>query len=191
VREMNLSALKKGMQKVVWDGKNSKDQEVKAGEYSYRITATDEHEKPVQVSTGSTGIVNGVTFEQGKPYLLVGEKKYALDSIERIENAPVIPTAPAADKKLATEKSTKNNAASGPKSTAENMNLSSINNEKNMLQNDSEQEKINKDSMIAAALKQAMNTEPSADEEVSAAGNTVGAEEAQGENKMGIWNPYL
>lgn len=85
VREIELGAMGKGPQAIRWDGKNSKNQEQPVGEYTFRINATGDGGKPIQVKTSTSGLVSGVSFEGGKPMLLVGDKKIALDTVGRIE----------------------------------------------------------------------------------------------------------
>lgn len=85
IREISLSGAKKGTQNINWDGKNDKGIGQDPGEYSFRVTAKDKSELPVKAELSSAGIVTGVSFEKGRPLLLVGDKKLSLDSISRIE----------------------------------------------------------------------------------------------------------
>lgn len=85
MREYELGGLKKGPQAIKWDGKNQKGQEQLAGEYSFRITATDASQKAIDVKTSTSGLVSGVVFESGKPWLIVDEKKIPLEGVGRIE----------------------------------------------------------------------------------------------------------
>lgn len=85
VREVELAGMMKGPQSIRWDAKNGKNQEVPLGEYTYRITATGEQGKPLQINTATGGLVSGVVFEGGKPMLLVDDKKIALETVGRIE----------------------------------------------------------------------------------------------------------
>jgi hypothetical protein len=98
LREYELGGMKKGFQSVKWDGKNGKGQEQSAGEYTFRVTATDAQNKPVLAKTSTAGLVTGVVFEQGKPLLLVDDKKIPLDVVGRIEaDLPKSAPAPAAE----------------------------------------------------------------------------------------------
>lgn len=85
IRSYELGAMQKGMQSIKWDGKNNKSLDQQEGDYSFRVTATDSQNKPVIVKTGTSGIVSGVVFEQGKAFLMVNDKKVALDTIGKIE----------------------------------------------------------------------------------------------------------
>jgi flagellar basal-body rod modification protein FlgD len=86
IREIELGALKKGQQNIVWDGKAKNGAEMGKGEYSFRVTATDENETPIQVSTSTAGLVTGVVFENGKAHLIVGDAKIPFDTVNKIEN---------------------------------------------------------------------------------------------------------
>ncbi|NUM87592.1 MAG: hypothetical protein HUU37_00170 [Bdellovibrionales bacterium] len=85
VREYDLGAQKAGKNSVRWDGKNTKGGANDKGEYSFRVNATDDKDQPIKVATSTAGLVTGVVFEQGKPYLLVGETKVPFDGVDRIE----------------------------------------------------------------------------------------------------------
>jgi flagellar basal-body rod modification protein FlgD len=85
LREYEMGGVKKGFQSIKWDGKNGKAQEQGVGEYTFRVNATDAHNKPVLAKTSTSGLVSGVVFEGGKPLLLVEDKKIPLDVVGRIE----------------------------------------------------------------------------------------------------------
>jgi flagellar basal-body rod modification protein FlgD len=85
VREISLVGAKMGTQNIKWDGKNDKGVTQDPGEYSFRVTAKDKNELPIKAELATAGIVTGVSFEKGRPLLLVGDKKISLDSISRIE----------------------------------------------------------------------------------------------------------
>lgn len=85
VRELSLVGAKSGPQKIVWDGKNDKGLPLDPGEYSFKVSALDKQEKPIQASLSEAGIITGVSFEGGKPFLLMGDKKLALATVTRIE----------------------------------------------------------------------------------------------------------
>ncbi|MCO5142765.1 MAG: hypothetical protein M9962_06720 [Oligoflexia bacterium] len=92
VREISLSNMMKGPQSIKWDGKNDKNQEMGAGEFSFKITAVDDQERPMQIKLNSTGLVSGVVFEGGKALLIVDDKKIPIDAVGRIENDKETPT---------------------------------------------------------------------------------------------------
>ncbi len=109
MRELELGSMKKGPQAIKWDGKLKSGAEAQKGEYSFRVTATDENEVPIQVKTSTAGLVTGVVFEGGKPMLIVGDAKIPFDTVNRIENTTEAVTPKSADKMTAKDL-TKNSA---------------------------------------------------------------------------------
>ncbi|MGZ3692934.1 MAG: flagellar hook assembly protein FlgD [Bdellovibrionota bacterium] len=85
VRELELGVMTKGQQSLRWDGKNGKGQEQPLGEYTFRVAATGDGGKPIQINTSTAGLVSGVSFEGGKAMLMVGDKKIALETVGKIE----------------------------------------------------------------------------------------------------------
>ena len=93
IREFDLGSMKQGMQSIKWDGKTGKGLPAVPGEYTYRVNAKGDGGKVIQVKMGSSGLVNGVVFEGGKPILLVDDKKIPLEAVGKI-----IAESPAAEK---------------------------------------------------------------------------------------------
>ena len=85
IREYDLGTMAKGAQSIRWDGKDKKNLDVNAGEYSYKVSAMDVQGRPMQIDTAKSGLVTGVSFEGGKAMLMVGEKKIPLEAVGRIE----------------------------------------------------------------------------------------------------------
>ena len=85
IREFELGSMSKGGQSIRWDGKNGKNQEVNAGEYTYRVNASDKQGVALTIDTSTAGLVSGVVFESGKAQLLVDGKKIPMEAIGRIE----------------------------------------------------------------------------------------------------------
>jgi flagellar basal-body rod modification protein FlgD len=86
IREIELGAMVMGDQSIRWDGKNKNNQQAPVGEYTFRVSASANGGKPLTINTGASGVVSGVVFEGGKPLLLVGDRKIALESVGRIES---------------------------------------------------------------------------------------------------------
>ena len=87
IREMPFDKLEKGRQRLPWNGVDDDGRTAKPGDYSFRVTAYDEAERPVKAKTEREGIVSGVEFEKGMPVLLVGNERILMDTVSRIENA--------------------------------------------------------------------------------------------------------
>lgn len=84
VREIELGVRDEGLQKVRWDGKSEKGQELDSGLYRFVIAAKDKDDKTVEVDTRSTGLVEGVSFESGNAVLLVGGKKIPMNAVSKV-----------------------------------------------------------------------------------------------------------
>ncbi len=72
VRVMTRANVGSGVQEIGWDGNDSTGQPLDDGRYTVSIEATDVQGNPVQASPLTKGIVDGITFENGYPELLVG-----------------------------------------------------------------------------------------------------------------------
>ena len=198
VRELAATGLKKGPQKVMWDGKSDKGAELAKGQYTFKVIAKDQTEKSVKAKTETNGVVSGVSFEGGKAILLVGDQKVPFDSIGKIEDAAMANQAAmnqAAAKKSPqeysevakegqkvddqTEKRTAEKLAADKNLSIEKADDLVPENLRNNLPNQNVREKINKDSEqkpIAAANAKVIEASADEDEEVK-------------NNYMGLWNP--
>jgi flagellar basal-body rod modification protein FlgD len=67
-----------------WDGKLADGTTALAGNYSISIAATDVAGKAVTAKTSMTGIVSGVDMSGDEPYLIVGNARIALDSVQSV-----------------------------------------------------------------------------------------------------------
>jgi flagellar basal-body rod modification protein FlgD len=63
-----------GSHQVEWDGKDAQGNTVEDGYYSYTVSATDDNGDPVTVETQARLMVTGLTYYEGTPYLLTGER---------------------------------------------------------------------------------------------------------------------
>ncbi|MBW2369013.1 MAG: flagellar hook assembly protein FlgD [Deltaproteobacteria bacterium] len=61
-----------GTHAVEWNGTNDYGDMMPDGSYTYEVVAIDNNLGFLPVSTALTGIVSGVTYEMGTPYLVVG-----------------------------------------------------------------------------------------------------------------------
>lgn len=69
VRTLEAGAHGAGLVTVQWDGKNNTGTTQPAGSYSVAVSATNAEDEPVSVSQEATGLVVGVSFDQGYPVL--------------------------------------------------------------------------------------------------------------------------
>ncbi|MBI5584046.1 MAG: flagellar hook assembly protein FlgD [Deltaproteobacteria bacterium] len=81
VRTLELGAQDTTKQKLVWDGKNLAGAALPDGEYSFRVTALDEKDQSINVTTTMTGKVDGVSFDSTGTLLRIGSKQVLLSEI--------------------------------------------------------------------------------------------------------------
>ncbi|MCX7046222.1 MAG: flagellar hook assembly protein FlgD [Candidatus Sumerlaeota bacterium] len=86
VRTIEAGAKSSGDQQTAWDGKDDAGATAPNGVYTFSITAKDSQDKAVDVSTFSSGIVDGITFDQGITYLNVGGQMVQLGDVMEIHN---------------------------------------------------------------------------------------------------------
>lgn len=71
IRTVKVGPQNAGSHSVEWDGRDDVGGTVPPGEYRFFVTAKDSDGKGFDALTNVTGIVTGVTFEGGVPYLIV------------------------------------------------------------------------------------------------------------------------
>mgnify|MGYP000202217515 CR=1 FL=1 len=71
VRILTPGAQQAGIQRASWDGRDANGNPLPAGDYSFNISARDLAGGPVESETFSSGIVSGVLFENGVPFVTV------------------------------------------------------------------------------------------------------------------------
>jgi flagellar basal-body rod modification protein FlgD len=84
-RTINAQYQKAGPQTLTWDGKDAAGRPVPAGDYHFQVTATDKAGKPVAVEESLQGIVEGVTYDGDRPYLIVGGSRVDLSTLTNIK----------------------------------------------------------------------------------------------------------
>lgn len=89
VREIELNN-QEGSQSYQWDGLDFAGNKLPDGEYRIRIEAFDSKGNPVEVSTLSSGIVTGMTFENNVTYLIINDStKIELGQVKEIRNLEI------------------------------------------------------------------------------------------------------
>lgn len=81
VRDLELSAMPTGSNSIEWDGNDYLGNKVQDGAYSYEISAIDSDGNAVTTTQYISGVVTGVTFENGKAYLLSDETKIPMGNV--------------------------------------------------------------------------------------------------------------
>lgn len=84
VRSWTEGAMDAGRQSLVWNGQDDAGQQVAPGAYSFSITALDGEGAPLTVEQIQTGRVEKVEFQDGNPYLRIGDRWFALADIQSI-----------------------------------------------------------------------------------------------------------
>ena len=75
VRKVELGAQGKGDHSFAWDGRDDEGNLLPAGMYRIEVMAADAEGLTVASSTNVSGIVTGVTYENGVPELMLGETR--------------------------------------------------------------------------------------------------------------------
>lgn len=84
VRTVKLGAQTAGQMEFTWDGHGDDGGTSPPGNYQVRVSAIDKKGDPVSVDTRGRGTVQGVSFEQGYPELLIGKDRVAMSQIVEI-----------------------------------------------------------------------------------------------------------
>jgi len=75
VHTLDLTNLDAGTHDIPWPGTDPNGQPLAEGDYTVNIDATDGEGNPVSASTLVSGVVQGISFENGYPELLVGKRR--------------------------------------------------------------------------------------------------------------------
>ncbi len=86
VKEMSSGTdlIAAGRQKIAWDGTDGEGSHLADGKYTYKIIARSVSGNYADVSTTERGMVEGVTREGGRSYLLVNGRKVAPESVATV-----------------------------------------------------------------------------------------------------------
>ena len=76
VRTITGAPTTEGTHELTWDGKDDQGNTMPDGLYSFSVTAKDSDKAPIDVTTGESGIVKGVTVENGVVVLDLGNEQY-------------------------------------------------------------------------------------------------------------------
>jgi flagellar basal-body rod modification protein FlgD len=81
VRTLAFANPETGSNTHIWDGNDATGQRVDPGIYRVEVNATNADGSDVASTTTVTGHVDGVTFQNGQAWLLVGEREIPLASV--------------------------------------------------------------------------------------------------------------
>jgi len=83
VRSYDLKGLKKGDNKITWNGQNDKGQNQNPGDYRFAIEAKA-GEKKIAVKTDFDGVITGINYTQEGPVLMVGNQSIKMRDVRKI-----------------------------------------------------------------------------------------------------------
>ena len=84
IRTVSMSNQEAGEYDFSFDGKDNNGYPVPDGKYSFTLLAFDNAGSPIEVSTGLSGLVTAVTYQNGIPYLIVGDHLINPESITEV-----------------------------------------------------------------------------------------------------------
>lgn len=90
VRTYTLNNLKKGDNKISWNGLNDKEQATPAGEYSFSIEAAASNGNKLAVKTDFNGTITGVNYTAEGPVMLIGNQTVRLRDVKKIIDPKVM-----------------------------------------------------------------------------------------------------
>lgn len=85
IRTVELGPHYPGNVTFEWDGMNDEGTRMPPGRYSVELRAESAEGTPVPTSTELTGVVSGVSYENGYPELMVGDARLLLGDVTSIE----------------------------------------------------------------------------------------------------------
>lgn len=88
VRSIEAGALGQGEHAIDWDGNDSNGVAVAPGVYTFKINAYDAGGNELDTGALVEGVVTGVEFKNGIPYLITAEHMIPLASVIKIVQAP-------------------------------------------------------------------------------------------------------
>jgi len=86
VRTLHEGERNIGENEAVWDGRDNNGDTVAAGIYSFEVLATDSNGSAINATTMLSGLVEGITFEDGVTYVTVNGQKVAIGDIITIKS---------------------------------------------------------------------------------------------------------
>jgi len=81
ITAFDAGSLKSGDRKVTWDGMTKEGIKAQQGTYTFTVEATTRDGVSVPVDTMNNGIVSGIVYEGGMPYLLINGSYVSLGDI--------------------------------------------------------------------------------------------------------------
>ncbi len=86
VKIIEYGGLKAGANKIVWNGVDSNNRDVKPGKYIFNVEAETTAGHKVAVMTETKGTITGINYTPEGPMLMVGDQKVRIQDVQRIED---------------------------------------------------------------------------------------------------------
>jgi flagellar basal-body rod modification protein FlgD len=86
IRTLTEANLKRGENKIFWNGTNELGEEVPVGQYSVDIKAVGGDQRKVGVETSVDGLITGVNFGPKGPMLMVGNRSIPMSDVKKIKD---------------------------------------------------------------------------------------------------------
>jgi len=83
VRSFDMKGLKKGGNKITWNGQDEKGQTMHPGEYRFAVEAKA-GDKKMAVKTDFDGVITGINYTNEGPVLLVGNQTIKMRDVRKI-----------------------------------------------------------------------------------------------------------
>ncbi|MEA2102922.1 MAG: flagellar hook capping FlgD N-terminal domain-containing protein [Thermodesulfobacteriota bacterium] len=84
VRSLSMDTVPEGLSHCIWDGTDASGNEVAHKRYSFDIEATDYNGNSIGTKTSTTGTVDGIRYDGGYTYLIIGDKEISISEVEKI-----------------------------------------------------------------------------------------------------------
>ncbi|MDY6863119.1 MAG: flagellar hook capping FlgD N-terminal domain-containing protein [Thermodesulfobacteriota bacterium] len=84
VGNLNVGSQGKGENTVIWNGKDSEGKTMPEGEYTFKIAAKDINGNEITTLSYVTGVVNGITYEEGATYMIVNNRQIPVSDVLEI-----------------------------------------------------------------------------------------------------------
>lgn len=84
VRTYDLKSLKKGDNKITWNGQDENGRTMPAGNYQFAAEAKNQQGQKMAVKTAFDGLITGVNFTSDGPVMMVGKQTVRLRDVRKI-----------------------------------------------------------------------------------------------------------
>jgi flagellar basal-body rod modification protein FlgD len=84
LRTYEMKNVKKGENKISWNGEDERSQKMPPGEYRFSAEATNANGKKIAIKTNFDGVITGVSYSQAGPILHVGDQAIRFSDVQKI-----------------------------------------------------------------------------------------------------------